>query len=253
MEPIPIPPRDHDTRHGAAAPAGGSACVVCGEALAAGAGKCKECGSFQGEPCVVCAQRLPPARDGEPAPRKCTECDSHQSKGRRAMAFSTGTLALLTALLAVGGLVLPPLHAFLVPASLSVLGTTEDGHLLVQVTNRTGADVYIGSAELSGSLLGGGPYALKPAGDEGGFVERDQAPIPSGSNTLRLRPTRGLVLTGTPDPDTRFTLELAVRPGRAWSPKTLTLVGMHDFVCTWDQPAVCSGRQAGAPATGAEP
>lgn len=230
-------------------PANPLSCVVCRSALNPGAEKCTECGSFQGEPCVICAQRLPNTAS---SPRKCTQCDSYQSRLQRAMSFSNSTLALLTALFAVGGLILPGVHAFLVPASVAVLGTTEDRELLVQVTNRTDADLYLAKAELSGDLLPEGPYALNPVGDEGGYLDRDEKPIPPGPHTIRLRPTRTLSLTGPPAPRTPFTLDLAVQPGRRWSGKVLQVHGLEDFMCKWGDLDPCRPPETEASTKGAE-
>lgn len=186
------------------------------------------------------------------SPRKCTQCDSYQRRIRRAMSFSNSTLALLTALFAVGGLVLPGVHAFLVPASVSVLGTTEDRELLVQVTNRTDADLYLAKAELSGDLLPEGPYALNPVGNEGGYLDRDERPIPPGPHTIRLRPTRTLSLSGTPGPRTPFTLDLAAQPGRRWSGKVLQVHGLEDFMCKWGNLDPCGPPETEASTEGAE-
>jgi hypothetical protein len=149
------------------------------------------------------------------------------------MALSNSSLALLTALFAVCGLVLPPLYSFLVPTSVSVLGTTEDQHLLVLVTNRTRTAVYLERAELSAATLPQGPYALSPVGEDGAFVDRDRKAFPPGSTSVRLRPSNSLVLDHPPDASTAFTLHVGIQPSRPWSREQIMLTSIQDFACTW--------------------
>jgi hypothetical protein len=169
------------------------------------------------------------------------------------MEFSSSTLALLTALIAVSGLVLPTLHAFLWPTSVSFHGTTEDHHLLVLVTNRTGSEIYLEKVELSGGLLPQGPHELAPVGEDDRFVDKNRIPFAPGESTsLRLRPKDGLDLDGVPDSRTAFELRVDVSPDRIWSRHVKVLTGIAEFVCAWDIEHPCRSK-AESPAEGESP
>jgi len=219
---------------GASVPQQEKLCIACRSPIRTGATKCKECGSYQGRPCAVCAKPLPPPRklDGRwrAGSPKCTECDSFQQLWRRALPVSDTFLALLTALFAVVAVAWPSVRSFISPVSIYYLGLTSNGtHLRFLVTNQTDNPVYLREAKLKSAVLdssGSQKWTITMQSESSRPLT--EAPIPPGTHPIELRPTN-LDPTNDASPTTQFQLNLDFQPA-LFQPDPVELRNISQFV-----------------------
>lgn len=212
--------------------------------------KCIKCGSFQGEPCKVCGQRLPQSEDGKTPPRKCTECDSHQNWFRRGLGSVQVPVALLAGIFGLVGLTVPAVERYLWPTEITRAAIDQDSaYLQVVFTNHTDAEALLIKAEIKSSFLKPptqevwlASRANKDNPAEEGKLDPPPYTLSPGTHLLRFQPQeKGLTLRAKPRDGTPIRITLDVAPHKV-VPR-MTLKHAEYFLCEWESSSKCEGNE----------